>query len=67
LLYGAYFAPALSVATRHSLTLWEWEYICLFYFRLVNTCYLLLEGAMAIVVFLLWRNLRKEEAFDAHS
>lgn len=66
LLYGAYFAPALSVATRHSLTLREWEYICLFYFRIVNTCYLILEGAMGLVAFLLWRNLRKEGAPDAH-
>ncbi len=67
LLYGIYFAPALSIAVRHSLSLWEWEYICLFYFRIVNTCYLILEGGMGLVVFLLWRNLRKEGFLDAHS
>jgi len=67
LLYGAYFLPALSTAVRHSLNLWEWEYICLFYFRIVNTCYLVLEGAMGFVAFSLWRNLRKEGALDARS
>ncbi len=67
LLYGAYFASALSVAVHRGLNLREWEYICLFYFRIVNTCYLVLEGAMGLVAFLLWRNLRKEGVFHDRS
>lgn len=66
-LYGAYFTAAVSVAVRHGLNLREWEYICLFYFRIVNTCYLVLEGAMGLVAFLLWRNLRKEGMLHGRS
>lgn len=59
-LYGVYFAGAVSVAWRHSLDLREWGHLCLFYFRIVNTLYLILEGSMGLVAFLLWRNLRRE-------
>lgn len=61
-LYGVYFAGAFGVAQRHGLGLREWEHLCLFYFRIVNTLYLVLEGSMGLVAFLLWRNLKREAA-----
>ena len=60
LLYGIYFRGALSAAFRLRLSLREWEFLCLFYFRIINGLYFLLEGAMGMIAFLLYRNLKRE-------
>jgi hypothetical protein len=60
LLYGLYFGGALSTTRRCGLGPLEWEYLCLFYFRIVNALYLILEGAMGLIALTLWRNLRRE-------
>ena len=65
LLYGLYFGGALSTTRRCGLGPLEWEYLCLFYFRIVNVLYLILEGSMGLVALALWRNLRREAAGHA--
>ena len=49
------------MARRYGLNPLEWEFLCLFYFRIVNGLYLVLEGSMGVIALLLWRNLRREE------
>ena len=61
ILYAIWFGGALSVTRRYGLNPLEWEFLCLFYFRIVNGLYLVLEGSMGVIALLLWRNLRREE------
>jgi hypothetical protein len=44
ILYALWFGGALSVTRRYGLNPLEWEFLCLFYFRIVNGLYLALEG-----------------------
>jgi hypothetical protein len=67
LVYGLYFAGALPAVGRYGLNGREWEALCLFYFRIVNLFYLVLEGSAGLIALALWRNLRKEAAGRALS